>query len=275
MFSCEKANNYVELYKLSAPAGLVFKTCLENGCITNDNGFARFIPTTPIISPPTIITQQTPTPAPVASLTPAPVSIYKGIASLSASCTCNSATATIKSDVTSGTCRTIVFSTSNGDIQIQGCEKSGNYVEVYRQSYPNNVAFKACMGTGCVDNYGGFTKFQPSVSSITSTATISTQLFSTSTPIVPQFPISTTPITYDISTLPITIQPSGTLVTDIMDGQTCRKVQYNTQYGWDEAKICAKDTTYEMYLLSSPNAASICVGNNCVGQNSGFASFKY
>ena len=48
------------------------------------------------------------------------------------------------------------------------------------------------------------------------------------------------------------------------------------QYGCSEAKICAKDAnTYEMYLLSAPNAASICVGNNCVGQNSGFASVKY
>jgi hypothetical protein len=39
--------------------------------------------------------------------------------------------------------------------------------------------------------------------------------------------------------------------------------------------VIATKNTYEMFLLSAPNAASICVGNNCVGQNSGFASFTY
>ena len=139
MLACEKDQGYVEIYQQSAPSGMVFKACLANGYISNDNGFARFIPTTTVTA--------TPTPT------------YKGITSLSVSCTYNSVAGKIKSDLTSGTCRTVVFSTTNGDVQIQGCEKTGGYIEVYRQSCPNNFAFKACMGAGCVDNNGGYAKF--------------------------------------------------------------------------------------------------------------------
>jgi len=285
MFACKKDGGYAEIYRQAAPEGIEYKACLADGCIIKDNGFARFIPTTATqTTTATTTTTIAPSQTSTSTLTSEPIPIptsttmiqtYKGIASLSASCTYNSITCNIKSDVTSGTCRIIVFGTSSGDIQIQGCEKSGNSIEVYRQSYPGNLVFKACIGTGCVDNYGGFAKFRPPTSSITSTATTSTPVLSTSIPAAPQSQTSTAPTAYSISTLPITIQPSGTLVTDIMDGATCRKIQYNTQYGWNEAKVCAKDTTYEMYLLSSPNAASICVGNNCVGQNTGFVSFTY
>ena len=195
----------------------------------------------------------------------------------------------IMNDISSGSCRTIVFNTPSGIIKIFACEKNNGYVEIYKLAAPSGIAYKACLANGCITKDNGFARFQPTaittinVISTTTTSptiipnTITTQISkpSASAPIT-QLQTMITPITYDITNIPITIQPSGTLVTDIMDGATCRKVQYNTPYGWNEAKICAKDTsTYEMYLLSAPNAASICVGNNCVGQNSGFASFTY
>jgi hypothetical protein len=171
--------------------------------------------------------------------------------------------AKITSDVSSGSCRTIIYSTSSGDIKIFACEKDGGFIEIYQQSAPSGMIFNACLANGCITNTNGFTRFQPSTTEPSQSTII-------------QVPSENqTPIVFDISTLPITIQPSGTLITDIMDGTSCRKVQYNTQYGWDEAKICAKNNAYEMYLLSSPNEASICVGNYCVGQNSGFISFSY
>ena len=175
----------------------------------------------------------------------------QGISSLKAYCTYGTTNtpATVKSDITSGSCRTVVYSTSTGDVKIFACEKDNGYVEIYLQAAPLGIDFKACLANGCITKDNGFARFQPSAPSIM-------------------------PPTLDVSTLSITIRPSGTLVTDIMDGQSCRKVQYNTPSGWAEAKVCAKDTTYEMYLLSSPNAASICIGNNCVGQNSGYVSFR-
>jgi hypothetical protein len=78
-----------------------------------------------------------------------------------------------------------------------------------------------------------------------------------------------------IATLSFSVQPSGTLIGDYPEGDSCRKVQYNTPYGWIEAKSCAKDNQgyYELYLLSTPNDANVCIGNNCVGKQGGFAAF--
>ena len=141
IFACEKDNGYIEIYKQVAPEGIDYKACLANGCIMKDNGFAKFIPT---------ITSTSTTES---------IHAYKGIASLSISCAYNSVSCKVTSDITSGTCRTVVFSTIDGNAQIQACEKTGGSIEVYRQSYPSNFAFKACMGQGCVDNNGGFAKF--------------------------------------------------------------------------------------------------------------------
>ncbi|HYD03999.1 MAG TPA: hypothetical protein VEC16_06920 [Alphaproteobacteria bacterium] len=151
ILACQKENNYVEIYKQAAPSGLVFKACLANGCITKDSGFVKFIPTTTSST-----TTSSPTPT-TSSPAPAP-SLPDDISELTVSNTYNSVTSRVKSDVTSGTCRTVVFETSNGDVKIMGCEKDGNNVEVYRQAYPDNFDFKACMATACVDRYSGFAK---------------------------------------------------------------------------------------------------------------------
>src|SRR5436309_15217529 len=61
-------------------------------------------------------------------------------------------------DSTSGVCRTIRFSTSAGEIQLLVCDKVDHY-ELYRQSYPAGITFKACTGGGSVDQISGFSSF--------------------------------------------------------------------------------------------------------------------
>ncbi|RJQ16754.1 hypothetical protein C4573_01675 [Candidatus Woesearchaeota archaeon] len=159
MFACLKNDNYIELYQRTAPTGIPYQACLANGCISNSNGFARFIPIMNSTLNNTInetnTTNSTNSTPPDTSNPP-----VEGIASLSYSCVYDANTCNKKNDVTSGTCRTIVFDTPQGDVQILGCEKSGGYVEVYRQVYPVGLNFKACIESGCVDSISGFGRFQ-------------------------------------------------------------------------------------------------------------------
>lgn len=91
--------------------------------------------------------------AATASAMPTPVQ------DLPASCTYNSGTTCAKTyDSTSGVCRTIRFSTSAGEIQVLVCDKTDHY-ELYRQSYPSGITFKACVGGGSVDQISGFSSF--------------------------------------------------------------------------------------------------------------------
>jgi hypothetical protein len=153
MQGCEKSGGYIELYRQAAPTGLAFKTCLANGCISKDYGFARFqlagtspLPSsTPVVTPPT--TPTAPVEATVSKMTGLTTSAnYEGNA------------VEKKSDSTdAGQCRTVVFGTPAGDIKIMGCDKGEGYIEVYRQAYPTGK-FKACMSTGCVDEYGGYAR---------------------------------------------------------------------------------------------------------------------
>ncbi|HLP79478.1 MAG TPA: hypothetical protein VK158_02505 [Acidobacteriota bacterium] len=192
-------------------------------------------------------------------------STASGIATLKTSCTYNSVSGTMVGDVSSNGCRSMQCSTASGLIDVYACEKDNNYIEMYRRSAPSNLDFKFCLANGCVNKDSGYVKFQPTTTTQTTTQSTTTTTTVTNTSTTAQL---------DVSKLTITVKPSGTLVSDVMDGLTCRKVQYNTQYGWAEAKVCQKETKYEMYLLSTPNQASICVGSNCVGSASGFASFS-
>jgi hypothetical protein len=141
LFGCEKGGGYVELYRRSAPRGLAFKVCLADGCITKDSGFARFIP---LVGAPVV---------------PVSVAVVKGVASLSASCEYDGSLRCVKkTDSTSGACRTVLFGTAKGDLQVLACEKPGGFIEVYRQAYPDGTAFKACIGGGCVDGVSGFAR---------------------------------------------------------------------------------------------------------------------
>jgi hypothetical protein len=88
-----------------------------------------------------------------ASAMPTPVS------DLPTGCTYNSGTTCAKTyDSTSGVCRTICFSTSAGEIQVLVCDKTDHY-ELYRQSYPSGITFKATVGGGSVDQLSGFSSF--------------------------------------------------------------------------------------------------------------------
>lgn len=81
------------------------------------------------------------------------------VSDLPTSCTYNSGVACTKTyDSTSGGCRTIRYGTSAGEIQLLVCDKSDHY-ELYRQSYPSGITFKACTGSGSVDQISGFSSF--------------------------------------------------------------------------------------------------------------------
>jgi len=86
-----------------------------------------------------------------------------GIGSLPKSCVAGSTAVacTSKSDVTSGVCRTMLWSTVAGDIQVLGCEKGGGYIELYRQAAPSGMSFSACLANGCVTKDQGFVRFIP------------------------------------------------------------------------------------------------------------------
>lgn len=221
---------------------------------------------------PTTTPSPTPEPDPISVIPDEPVqTVLQGIASLSKSCAANSIACSLKSDVTSGVCRTVLFGTSKGDIKIQGCEKSNNYVEVYRQAYPSGLSFKACLASGCVDQYGGFARFQ-----MPSTTTTTTGTPTTTTPTTTA-PTTTTPTATltGVAGLPMIVLPSGSKLSDTSDG-SCRTVKYSTTYGQIQAKVCKKSgSTYEMYLQSAANAASVCVKSYCVGPKTGFAAFSY
>jgi len=80
------------------------------------------------------------------------------VSQLPAQCTLASGACTTSSNVTSGVCRTIKFTTAAGLVQVQVCDKSDHY-ELYRQAAPSGLTFKGCTGSGCVDQMTGFASF--------------------------------------------------------------------------------------------------------------------
>lgn len=81
------------------------------------------------------------------------------VSQLPTRCTYNGCTSCSPiSDVTSGVCRTIRWSTSAGEVKVQVCDKGDRY-EIYRQSAPAALDFSACTGGGCVDKWWGFRAF--------------------------------------------------------------------------------------------------------------------
>lgn len=96
---------------------------------------------------------------------------YDGIGSLKTSCQVEGVSCKAVSDVTSGNCRTVDWTSDHGAVRIKGCEK-GSKVEVYRQEYPGGVSFTACLGEqGCVDQWGGWRSFTPAAGDVESTGT--------------------------------------------------------------------------------------------------------
>jgi len=206
----------------------------------------------PISSP---VTSTSPvTTSPVTSFSTSSKSI--GISSLAPLSTYGSSNTRgiVKSDVISGSCRTVVFSTSAEDIKIFACEKDGGYIEIYKQAAPTSINYKACLANGCITKDNGFARFIPTTNKV----------------IQPIIPITS------VSSLPIICGPTGKKIIDAEDSSGCRITQCTTSAGNINVKTCPKGgNKFEMYLQSSANKASICVGTNCIGSNSGFAAFSY
>jgi len=227
--ACNKPSG-IEIYRNAFPQGRDFSACFGSSCVDKNTGFALYG-------------------APAASSGP---SISNGwtISSLARSCTANNVACQVQSDTTSGVCRTIIFTTQNGPIQVKICDKGDGHAEIYRQASPDGVLFSACFANGCVTKDTGFSRFTPSDAA----------------PSPPQNGAG-------VAGLAVTMTHSGAKTLDTIESSGCRRVTFAPSTGTVDARICAKTDRYEMYLLSSPNAASLCVGSNCVGSSTGFASF--
>ena len=150
----------------------------------------------------------------------------------------------VKDDVI-GVCRTIEMNTPEGLLVLKACEKSGSSIEVYRHVYPEGLDFEACLGNGCVDSIKGFDRFGNEQ-----------QESSSSTSGVNSLKLSTT---------------SGRIVNDYDENNGCRRISAEADNAHVEARICEKDSGYEMYKLSSSGDLDICHEESCVGKTSGFA----
>lgn len=244
--ACHTGGDVVEVYKKSAPRGLDFTACIDAGCVNRYVGFVRFDATRSLSAGP-------------ASPPPAQGSI----GALPYTCTLGAERCVVRSDVTDGSCRTVLAGTSRGDIRLKGCEKSSGYVELYLQQAPSGAAYRACLADGCVTEANGFARYLPGAVQA-----------EPEEPITPPAPVDADPTvtgTCDVDRLALT--SAGTKLHDVSDG-SCRTVRFETPSGNVEAKVCEKTSgNYEMYLLTRLNQADVCVGDSCVGQRSGFASF--
>jgi len=245
----------VEVYRNAFPSGTTFRACFGTICIDQLTGFAKqgttCTPSTEICD-----SKDNNCNGQVDENNVCGTSgIVTSIAGLTRSCTANGQTCSVKSDALSGACRTLVFGTSNGDIKLFACDKGSGWVELYRQGGPG-ITYSACLASGCVTKDVGYVRFQP---------------LTTSTPTTEPTP-APTPAALNVAGLAVTVSPNAPKVGDINEGSG-RRVQF-TANGWIEARICEKTDRYEMYLLSQPNGANVCVGSSCVGSASGFVSFK-
>jgi len=181
VLACEKDGGKIEVYRQAAPSGLVFRACVGSGCVDQYGGFASFIPvdadyvSVQADSGQSSVVNDTPTGTsdtvpPVVDATPptsdatppaadVPIVTGKSVGDLRVSID----KGTLLSDVIVGTCRTVKFDSagSAGEVRVLACEKDGGKIEVYRQAAPSGLAFRACVGSGCVDEFGGFASFIP------------------------------------------------------------------------------------------------------------------
>lgn len=289
ILGCEKGDA-IEVYRQVYPDTAKLEVCLGIGCVDEQKGFDRFTPvyelmdTLPVTDTSSVIDTSTGTLPPTETLpvdktasnvlpsgaaNDLPAISTSPIASLQVSCSSPMSTCWIISDTTDGDCRSLLYGTGLGDIKILSCLKENDYIEVYTQGAPENMEFSVCIDAGCVTKNQGFARVQ-----VHKLPPIGKQGDQTIAPVPASTLTMTTPLT--INTLIFTVKPKGTLVGDYMEGSSCRKVQYNTQFGWVEAKACAKDDgSYELYLLSAPNEGSVCIGSSCVGKEGGFVAFTY
>src|SRR3989338_1254036 len=164
---------------------------------------------------------------------------------------------TKKTDKTEGSCRTVSYDTQGGELRLLGCEK-GDYVEVYRQVYPN-MDFKACVGAGCVDKNAGFAKFPKTMSTPVTQPSTTTQPATTKPAILPAI--------LSISSLGYTCVNNGkpcVKKSDITSG-VCRTVVADTVGGELKMLACDKGSSIEVYRQSMPSGDfKGCLQSACI-----------
>ncbi len=159
---CEKGETNYEVYLLKAPNAAPYKACFESGCVSDASGFTRFSFSGQSSSG-SSDGGSSDSPSEDSSsedLVDEAESQPSGnkLASLSLSCNAEGSSCDVKYDKTEGECRTVLFGTSNGEIKTLTCVKDGNRIEMYRQAYPSNLKFKACVSGACIDEISGFGK---------------------------------------------------------------------------------------------------------------------
>ncbi len=298
LMACKKDGNNIEVYRQMYPQ-ISFKACIGDGCVDEYGGFAKFVmqpSQTPAAATPSIPTQP-PVTTPTnqePSQPAAPIPSNTDLSSVAITCQ-NSALCTSQQDVTSGDCRMALTQTDNGFVKWMACKKGANDVELYRQSWPGGD-FKVCLGSACIDQSSGFAKF----SMVQSSENINEPTGNTqTTPENPTVADSTTPPTNTnentggssggsgsggsgsavtpsgVASLNVDLSVQGNKISDTIENSGCRIVEFASTFGSNKARICPKENNfYEMYLLTPPIQAVMCIGSSCVGSNSGFARFS-
>ncbi len=193
-----------------------------------------------------------------APVTPTTTPTIADISNFVYSCTVTGSYCNLVSDVTTGTCRTVVSKTANGDIQTKICKKDNDYYEIYAQQVPSND-YKVCFANGCVTKNSGFVKFK-----------FESQPQPTPTPAPTPQP---TPLT--LKDLPVSCTAQGSYCnknSDNMNGE-CRFVTYNTNKGTIIMQACNKGDKIELYRNKYPNGLNfeVCLDKTCIDQLKGFA----
>lgn len=150
ILACYKGGGFAELYRQTSPAGS-FEVCLGAGCVDEFRGFDRFEMSASSGDSGGDSSGDTGGDSGEDGGSDSG-DTWSGIANAQVSCTDD---CTKQTDTVSGVCRTITWSTPNGPVKIQACDKGG-FVEVYRQQGTND--FSACVAGACVDQWYGYKK---------------------------------------------------------------------------------------------------------------------
>jgi hypothetical protein len=141
VLGCRKFDGTVELYCQNSPAGVDFSVCLDAGCVSDSQGFAKFSPTGGAA-----VANTAGTPAGSSSLA-------LDVAGLPLSVT-PAGTKTSDTLEPSG-CRRVIYDTSLGRLDARICPKTDHY-ETYLLASPGATL---CSGDNCVGPSSGFCSF--------------------------------------------------------------------------------------------------------------------
>ena len=292
--ACEKDGGFVEVYRQEHPGTPATVACVDEGCVDDLTGFARFVPSGVAPAPSQDVpVNDSPAPVPVDTSTPAPAP-YDGVASLAASCGADGCS--LVSDGTSGVCRTIRWDAPAGVVQVQACEKDGGFVEVYRQEFPAGAGFSACVGDGCVDALSGFARFSPAAATqdpvqvtggvVQSPAPSADGVVVSSgndggpVSVVDQQVQEPVPAPSSVDAFGASCSAGADGCSLVSDGTSgvCRTIRWDSPVGAVQVQACEKDDGYiEVYRQSLPSGSGVsaCLGDACVDDYAGFAALRY